>query len=512
MEKLKRRIFFWTLVLVFFIVAPAIVLHARGYRFDINRGVFVYSGTITSKTNPQAVDIKVNGETNQSKKINMINNSYNVTGLIPRDYSLEISADGFYPWTKKIDVHSGLASEFWNVVLVRNNYERTDNQAPGINKFYTSPDNQFIAYTAEMNSNLSVKILNISNKTAEYNFEIPAGWKLVSEERDENIEWSPDSAYVSVPVERKKDSAVSSIKKKGANSAINPEIEYDYFIIDIENDLSPRSLKQIAGKNNIEDARWDPKQKGYLFFLNQDSLFRIDTEDASALKLIASDVSSYDLSHLKVYYAKTPNDLIFKNDLDGNSDPVQITSDFPGGENSVIERMTIYDDSRISLIAGDDRELYIFNKGEHADYFRKLGEHIQGSHFSDDGKKMLFWDDFEISVYFIRDWKVQPVRVENETQNITRYSEPIKNVQWFKDYEHIIFSSGRWTKLIELDFRDHRNCMDLINTELEQPFVIYNNFLEKLFFTDTNNGGTNLYSINFPEPSYFLGIQLNNNQ
>ena len=96
------------------------------------------------------------------------------------------------------------------------------------------------------------------------------------------------------------------------------------------------------------------------------------------------------------------------------------------------------------------------------------------------------------------------MRQENEMYNVTRYSEPIKNVQWFKDYEHIIFNSGRWIKIIEIDIRDKANSMDLSNTENKNPFVIYNDSLEKLFFIDKEN----LYSINFPEKNTFFGVEI----
>jgi hypothetical protein len=207
-----------------------------------------------------------------------------------------------------------------------------------------------------------------------------------------------------------------------------------------------------------------------------------------------------------VYYTRDSG-LLFKNTLDSTDNPTQITNNFPQEENPVVSSTVVYDDSRVALIL-ENKDFYIFNHGENGDYFRKLGSHIEEAHFSDDGKKILFWSDNEIFVYFLRDQLSQPIREENEIQNVTRYSEPIKNVQWFRDYEHIIFSSGRWIKIIEIDPRDHANCMDLENTQNPNPFVIYNSSLEKLFFIDSKDETTSLYSIDFPEKTTIFGVEI----
>jgi hypothetical protein len=219
---------------------------------------------------------------------------------------------------------------------------------------------------------------------------------------------------------------------------------------------------------------------------------------------IADDVSAYDVSGSNIYYVQGSNNLVFRVATNGQSQKEQITSDFPE-EGKNVSKIIIYDENRIGLIS-KDKNFYIFNKGEHDNYFRKIGSDVEGMYFSDDGKKLLFWTDYEISVYFLRDWQVQPIRSENDLANITRYSEPIKNVQWFNDYEHVIFSTGRWTKIIELDPRDHRNCLDLINTTLETPQVVYNSYQEILYFTETKDNSTILESIIFPEPTPILGI------
>lgn len=485
MEKIKRKIFFWSLVLTFFIITPIIVLQAKGYRFDWHRGVFVFSGTISFKSNPQTVSAELNGTLNENKKLNRMNGAYNISGLLPSDYAIKISAPDYNPWEKKIDVHSGISSEFWNVVLTRDNYKKTPYKATqGIEKFFTSPKNRSIAYTETSDQELSIKILNLDDSTITGTYSLP-GWKLLADDKKENIEWSPEENYLSIPVERNELTT--------------------FYIIDMVTGLTT-NLNEFFGKNEVRHIRWDPKSKGYFFFLEGQTLFRGNISDKNDLVVIAdNNTTTYELSYDSVFYVQLPNNLVFKTNLEGTTEKSQITNTFPESADALIDRMIVYDQSRIAFL---DRaqNLYIYNDALRDKYFRSIGSHITEMHFSNDGKKLLFWSNNEISVYFTRDWDVQPMRKENDLSNITRYSERLQNIQWYKDYEHIIFSVGKYTKLIELDPRDHRNCLDLINTTLETPAINHNHGLEKLFFTDLENGVPILNSIVFPEPIPIFNI------
>lgn len=498
-KNLKRTLFFWSLIIAFMIIAPLVVMYARGFRFDIKKGVLVHSGTITIKSNPQNFNASVNGKLNDSKSLNRINASYNITGLMPNDYDLSIGADGFQSWTKKAEVHSGLASEFWNVLLVRNDYPKTDYAADGIEKFFISPKNKYIIYEQNSADNVFAKILDIDAKNITGTFTF-AGWNFIDDARKENIEWSPNEDYASVPVKK---TVLENTGSKLKNSPAKETIQYAYFVIDPANNTS-FNLNDFLKNNDISYVRWDPKDKNYLFFLSNDSLYRADIRDASKTVLIASDVSSFDLSKTNVYYAVSPHELVYKANLDGSGAREQITSDFPDDITRNF-RLIVYDDIRIAFLT-ESKDLYVFNAGEFDSYSRKLGTDIEGIQFSDDGKKLLYWTGNAMSVYYLRNWNVPPVRAENSIEDITRYSEQIRNVQWFKDYEHIIFSVGGQMKIIELDPRDHRNCMELPKTTSDTPVAVYDNAQEKLFFTDAKDSSSSLYSINFPEATAILGI------
>ncbi|MDP1884699.1 MAG: PEGA domain-containing protein [Candidatus Moranbacteria bacterium] len=505
MEKIHRAIFFWTLTLIFVIITPAIVLYARGFRFDFNRGVFVHSGTISIQSNPQEVEITINGKESDSKTLNQINKSYNISGLIPDTYDLSVSADGYQTWSKKVEVHSGQASEFWNIVLAKNDYAKTAYDTPGIGKFFISPKNKNIIYTRENEGGLDADIFNTQTKQSTGTFNFP-GWRFIAESRRENIEWSPDEDYIAVPVEKTVLENVGSETASETASGSEPgeeTIRYAYFILD-PNKKTSFNLNDLLGNADINYARWDPKDKNYLFYLSNNALYRTNINNIPDTVTIAQDVSSFDLSRTNVYYARMPHELVYKTNLDGSGEPIQLTSDFPEGITRNF-RLVAYDDTRIAFLTRN-KDLYIFNNGEFDLYSKKLGADIEGLQFSDDGKKLLYWTKNAMSVYYLRNWNVAPLRSENSIEDITRYSDEIKNIQWSKDYEHIIFSSGAQVKIIELDPTDHRNSMELLKTDSASPLVGYDHAQERLYFVDTQDSSTNLFSIVFPEPTPILGL------
>lgn len=486
MEKVRRSIFFWTLTLLFFVIAPTLVLYARGYRVDFQKGVFVHSGTITLKTNPQDVQISLNGRLEKATASRM-NNSLNISGLIPREYSLTISSPDFNDWNKKTEVHSGLASEYWNILLTRKEYTKTAYTTGSVEKFFISPEDKFIALENSQDEAVAINILDIKNNKITQTYSFP-DWQFIPEERKENIEWSPKEDYLLIPLQK---------------PAKEAETVFSYFIADPQKGTT-FNLNEFLEKTDIKNARWHPKNKDYLFLLSGTDLYRTNITNKNDLVLIDQDVSSFDLAENGIYYSQLPNELVFRKNLDGTSGKIQITFTSPKENQSLNEKLIVYDEARIAFL-DQNKNLFLFNHGQYKEYLQKIGSAVEGIQFSDDGKKLLFWSNNEISVHFLRDWNVQPLRAENETREITRYAEKIDNVQWFKDYEHVIFSAGPFVKIIELDNRDYRICNDLLTTETSNSRIVYNHYLEKMFFSDQTEKG-NFFSIDIPEKTTFLGL------
>lgn len=488
-SELPKAIFFWTLVVLFWLTAAAIIGYAFGYSFSFERGVFVYTGSVTLKTTPQKVDVYINGVLMPSKQLSLINNSYHISGINPGSYLLEVKAKDYKPWSKRITVHSGISTEFWNVVLVQNSYAREDYDSPGIQKFFISPRKNLAAFSQQIENDFLVKIFNPG--TLEMSQVFDANDYKFTDDSRENIEWSPQAHRIIIP----------AINDNGKNYFIASTEEYDQAI----------DLKQLTNQENLSHVRWDPKSKDVLFYMSDDNLWRMDLADPENKKQVAEHISSYDLTPKSLYYFQLPEGIVYETDFEGSSDRQQITTSSPDMQDPTYQ-IIIYDEDRLVML-NKSHSLYIFNHGENDTYFNKLSSSAIGSQFSDDGKKLLFWGEREVSAYFVREWEVQPVRQENETMSITFMSDPIENVQWARDYEHVLFTNNNKVKMIEIDKRDNRNMIDVLSLNSNSSLLVDNFVDNKLYYTEKNDQGQNsLHAIYFPERTSIFGNLFQSNE
>lgn len=480
--EISKRIFFWTLFVLFWLVSATIIGYAFGYRFSLEKGIFIYAGSISVKTTPQTVNVYLDGVLTPSGTLSRLNSSYHINGIKPGEYFLEIKAPDYQTWSKKISVHSGIATEFWNIVLVQNSYPREDYDSAGIQKFFISPRKNLAAFSQQVENDFLVKIFD--PETLETTQVFSSTEYVFTNDDKENIEWSPRADRLIIP-------------------ALKNE-EKNYFIVEIDT-KEALDLKSLTGNSNFSHVRWDPKNKDVIFYMSDDNLYRMDISAPQDKKIVAQHIASYDLSPKALFYFQLPEGIVYKTSFDALETPQQITTSAPDDMSDSLYQIIVYDEDRIVFLNNKNQNLYIFNNGEEETYFNNLSSDALGSQFSDDGKKLLYWTGNEISVYFVREWEVPPARTENENMSITRLADPIQNVQWARDYEHVLFTNNNKIKLIEIDNRDHRNMMDVLALN-DNSSILVSNFTDgKLYYTEKNDQGQNaLHAIYFPEKTTLI--------
>jgi len=484
MKKTLRRILFWLLVLLFFATTPIAILFSQGYRFDPEKMIFVHSGAVTLKTLPASVSVFLDGKPQSGKNLDIINSSMTIGGLRPGNYRITASLNGYENWEKNVDVHSGLSTEFWNVVLVPQNPAAEEIDSSGVFRFFPSPFGKKIASIENTEQEISLWATDFkNNQSALIHSERDA---FFSREKVDNLEWNFKEDFLLAPVIRNN--------------------RKDYLVLSSENSIEPFYLSEKTGFQEIIRARWSPKEKDVIYFLARDestanNLYTY-TLNNGKFALVVPETSIYDLSQDSIYFLQK-NNILFRSGLDGKN-IIQLNSrpftDSAIGENS---RLIAYDEDRQVLIS-EKKELFLCNKGN-KDFLQKLGDGMQGAQFSDDGKKLLFWNSNEIKVIFLRKWEVQPYREENEIQTVIRLSTPVENVFWFRDYEHIFFSAKNKIKLIELDSRDQRISFDVFENNLDDFPAVYDNRSGYYYFVKESNREKKIFYFAFPEKTGIFG-------
>ena len=487
-----HTVVFWTFLVFFLTTVASVLFFTFGYRFSFERGIFIYTGSVTIKSNPRSVNISLDGEPVPADIIHSINQSIHVTGIAPGEHFIRVEADGYLPWEKKVIIQSGISTEFWNIILPRTSYEQTSVADGDFIKAFNSSTRKYFALVGEKEGETTITVIERATGTAtpvmsnrDYRFDREDG---------RNIEWSKDETLLLVPL-RSRDGGGQSVFMidRAAGTATN--------------------LQDISSVPDPENPRWHPDNDGTFFVLSHGSLLLIrpDTKDtAQRATTIAKNVSAYDLAGRFAAILDGVSgtiSLIPFADLTTTNQEV-LTKPLPGADHFTKPVLTMYDDRRIAVYDKGGEGFLWNDNGKLEPSIVSLGSSIEGAQFSDDGKKLLFFTANEVSVLFARDWDVQPTREDGEILQIARFSSPISEVQWVKNYEHILFSLGGELKLAELDNRDRRNIETILPPSgkvLRQVITLPAEDELYMIYGTGDTGPADFSFIGFPEPIGFFG-------
>ena len=84
---------------------------------------------------------------------------------------------------------------------------------------------------------------------------------------------------------------------------------------------------------------------------------------------------------------------------------------------------------------------------------------------SPDGEKYLTFDNHEIWVKWLRDSGSQPFKKTGDNELITRFAQPVKDVQWHRGSSHVIADVGGILEFIEIDTRGGINIFEIAAAE-----------------------------------------------
>lgn len=482
-----RFALFFLSVISFCVVSGSVLFYAFGYRFNFERGVFIYGGSITLKSNPVEIDIKIDGVQIPTKDLNRLNQSYHISGIIPGEHSIEVSSPGYQTWTKRIVVRSGISNEFWNITLPRKNYEIVS--YPGtdhLTRYFQSPEPTLFAGIYESPHRIGVQMYDTEQEINETLYSEPD--ISFAFEKNENLEWSPDV-----------DRLVFPVLSEGKRHVISVDTETK----------QARDLSIELNQFTIFRPRFNPSVNDSLLYRSENKLYRLDLHSSSPDTpleplLLAEHVAAYDISGSDIYIIDSENHQLYRFGADEEHPDFRPIADTPLPDIGSEMTLIVYDEYRIAILS-ESGKLTFFNAYLDDNPLRTLAERdIQGVQFSDDGKKLLFFSSHETSVYFIRPWEVQPKRDQDSIWQIGRFADDISFVQWTKDYEHILYVKGTQVFVTELDNRDRRNISELIRFERPPIQVLSRVNRNQIFFVKDTGDSSELLSIDFPEFNNFF--------
>jgi len=115
MKRKTRRILFYVAVVVFVGLTYVAVIYAQGYKYSFEDGKFTLTGAIYVKAN---TDAKVYFNDELVGTTSFLGNSFSKGGLLPGQYLVMVTREGYTSWEKVISVQEGFLSEFSKIMLL----------------------------------------------------------------------------------------------------------------------------------------------------------------------------------------------------------------------------------------------------------------------------------------------------------------------------------------------------------------------------------------------------------
>lgn len=141
-NKKYRLAFLIFMVILFFLISPAVVMYTAGYRYDWNNGFLRKVGAISIDVKPGTAQVYLNGVL-LKKKIPI-----RLKNLLPGKYKILISLEGYYDWEKEMEVENKQTGYIKDVNLIKK-----ENPSALIDKkvlsFSLSPDGRYLVYLTD---------------------------------------------------------------------------------------------------------------------------------------------------------------------------------------------------------------------------------------------------------------------------------------------------------------------------------------------------------------------------
>lgn len=104
----KRRIILVVCILAFLLLIPLILLYTTGFRWDLELGLYKTGGLYISSP---LTDSKIFINSNLEKETNILQSGVFLQSLKPKEYSILVAKEGYWPWQKNLIVKEQLVTE-----------------------------------------------------------------------------------------------------------------------------------------------------------------------------------------------------------------------------------------------------------------------------------------------------------------------------------------------------------------------------------------------------------------
>ena len=447
MKRKNRLILLSFCVVLFFIIAPTILLYSQGYRFDFDKNKIVKTGGIFIEVSNTSAEVYINEKF--IDKTGFFANTVLIENLLPKKYNIEVKKTEFQTWQKNLDIEEKQVTKVENILLVKQNIPFNVLEQ-NIEESLVSEDQKKILLKKNQEESWILEELTLDSKLR----------KTILEEKDLT---ELDVSFTSIN-ELEWNSEENRILMKAKDSKGN----IIYFLLDYDFEKSTLLEINFLDKE-ITNISFNPNNKNEIFYLKNQTIFQKDIAfEESEPRIFLNNIITFEITKDYMLWLSTSGFIFKENYIDEtketlNEKPFLIEL----GEKYKIKE----ENSRIFLL--EDNTIYYLSPDQ---TFKKILDNFEGIKVSSDSQKAICWNSHEIWIL-----KFEP----NYTKIfLNRFSETIGDCLWFNP-NYLIFNLGDKIKISETDTRDKINIFSIKG--LKNPKIFYNNSLENLYIFSENN-------------------------
>ena len=458
-----RRCLYISFFLLFFILAPIVIFYAQGYRFDLGRNRMVKTGGLSVDSTPRNAQVYLNGsytEPNWLEKRFLVfktffgmrkmggNTPAIFQNLVPDIYQIDVEKDGYYTWSKKVDVYSEQVTFLEDIYLFLKNPEVSNlKQWENVSQTWPSENHNLLAIAGQKDAKWNLEIANLTAGTTELVYR--------TVQKPQNCLWNNANDKILLTLDNQEQVLIDLTLTSEDKSSFIKDFNF--------------------GKNkkiNFTHLAWSRDDRNLLYTWDGLKIYVLNIKDKTvSLALDLNTLKDNEDQYQKIYDLTIKDgrfwilgltqkeNLLTSFKINGN-DWQTIIKDLDGGADYLF---TDWQNNLLTLYNEKKSSLTIINPLLNKQAKILLREaFVKGWNWQAGNTQLLYWDNYELGILnFDLKNEYQPVKKEV----LGRYSQLIKSAVWCSDNKYVIFGTDQGLTYLEIDARDHRNSQTILNTK-----------------------------------------------
>ena len=417
----------WLLLSFLFVVlTPSVILYSQGYRVDWRSKRIVQTGALYVKIIPTRVDIVVDGKT--AKTTDFFFGSTLLGNLFPGFHKVQISKEGYWTWTKQLDVRERQVTNAKNVILFPQAPEFSI-AADHIQQIWETPKENTLLLQISTLKFWKLVLLNVESLREETIF--------TSETKESlwDVQWSRGLTHILLRLVQGEDIHSFVLALEKGQPCYEKPCSLDFL---------GKPVDTVLFSNMAEN------QVVFLKYVRNSIVLReADFVQKEVLAPLANNVVTFTTQGQTLLWLESSGKLWQK---DAPQNTPQIISSLPSFVKEETEYSLYAVGSAVFLKEGT--RLLKVNTQE-----KNMQETFVQAHLlvtSPDQKKLAVSSGSEIWVLYLQDSQDQPYHLAGDKVFLTRLSNDIKNLSWISSH-YLVFSAGADIQTMEIDERDTIN-------------------------------------------------------